>query len=331
LDNNDPFCEDTLDWLCDDSTEVTEDDTTNSDPWVVLVVDDDAGVHLATDMAIKHFRFEHSPLELIHAYSGQECLSIMASRDDVALILLDVVMESEDAGLNVVNYVRSELANNTTRIILRTGQPGLAPEHSVIRDYDIDGYSNKTQMTQQHLEGALYTSLRAYRDISRLNNHKQTIERIVDAISNISVIRDLSALRKEIFGQCKATLSVDNLSFFIVCIDSSQTQHKQANIKALTADDKSTKFHQQYNTKMLSASQQSMLKASLERRENFRLDNYILEFKSQGECDYLLAIEAETDYTDEDLPLIRLFLNNVILTYQRVLKQSMLGTQGSAM
>ena len=100
----------------------------------VLVVDDDETVIQVTRLVLSRFRFDNHALELIVAYSGAEAIKILSQRDDIAIVLLDVVMESDDSGFEVITYIRNQLHNYITRILLRTGQPGLAPERQVIND-----------------------------------------------------------------------------------------------------------------------------------------------------------------------------------------------------
>lgn len=130
---------------------VTDCSESDSSRWKVLIVDDDAAVHQATKLALKNFSFENKHLTLISAYSGEEAKKIIADRPDTAFILLDVVMETNDAGLQVVKYIREELKNQRVRVILRTGQPGDAPEESVILNYDINDYKLKVELTRQKL------------------------------------------------------------------------------------------------------------------------------------------------------------------------------------
>ena len=127
-------------------------------PWRVLVVDDEEEVHAVSKLALEDFEFNGRGLEMIHAYSGQEAKEIMAKEAEIALILLDVVMETDHAGLEVVQYIREQLGNRFVRIILRTGQPGQAPEYKVITEYDINDYKSKTELTRQKLFTAVYTS-----------------------------------------------------------------------------------------------------------------------------------------------------------------------------
>jgi len=327
LNDSEKIIDDGLDWLAEDEEEKHEFSEIDHNSWVILVVDDDEGVHQATDMAIQGFCFEGTPLDIIHAYSGQECQSIIEQRDDIALILLDVVMESEDAGLNAVKYIRSELSNNTTRIILRTGQPGIAPEQSVIRDYDIDGYSNKTKMTQQNLEGALYTSLRAYRDIRRSQALKKTLEQIIEAINNICVLEDLGSFSDTLLDQIKVILSVDNLSIFAISNDIQAIEDDKFSTKILKVNDHGIQFFDNNSRNALDKSQQKIFDESLQRKESFKLDNYIVQFlKGQNDNYCMLAVEIQNDFSDEHLSLIQLFLNNVLLAYEKILQRSMSST-----
>lgn len=132
--------------------------------WKVAIVDDDPAVHQATKLALKTFIFENKPLTFLSAYSGAEAQQLIADRSDIAFIFLDVVMETNDAGLKVVRYIREELKNQNVQIILRTGQPGEAPEESVIIAYEINDYKLKTELTRQKLVTATISALRAYRN-----------------------------------------------------------------------------------------------------------------------------------------------------------------------
>ena len=104
-------------------------------PWKVLIVDDEPEVHAVTRLVLGGFRFEGIRLDFLSAHSAAEARSLLRRHPDIAVLLLDVVMESEQAGLELVRDVREELANPFVRIVLRTGQAGQAPEHEVIAAY----------------------------------------------------------------------------------------------------------------------------------------------------------------------------------------------------
>jgi serine phosphatase RsbU (regulator of sigma subunit) len=139
--------------------------------WPVMIVDDEPEIHNITMLSLAEFTFQDKPLTFLNAYSGHEAKQLIGTHPDVALILLDVVMETDDAGLKLVKYIREELDNGRVRIILRTGQPGQAPEGRVIVDYDINDYKAKTELTTQKLFTTVVTALRAF-------HHLTTIEQL---------------------------------------------------------------------------------------------------------------------------------------------------------
>ncbi|MEG4488178.1 MULTISPECIES: ATP-binding protein [unclassified Microcoleus] len=133
-----------------------------SESWKILVVDDEAQVHTATEISLRKFVFENKSLTFINAYSAREAKQLIQENPDVAIILLDVIMETDDAGLNFVKYVREVLGNHLVRIILRTGQPGQVPEKSIIINYDINDYKTKTELTTSKLYTTILTALRSF-------------------------------------------------------------------------------------------------------------------------------------------------------------------------
>jgi len=147
--------------------------TPTNAPWKVLVVDDEEGIHGITRMIFRGYEFEQRPIELISAMSGAQAREKLAEHPDIALILLDVVMETDNAGLQLVEYIRHQLENRHVRIILRTGHPGYAPEADVIVDYDINDYLSKAELSASRLLTAVVVSLRAYRDIDAARRQSQ--------------------------------------------------------------------------------------------------------------------------------------------------------------
>jgi response regulator RpfG family c-di-GMP phosphodiesterase len=134
----------------------------------LMIVDDEPDIHTITQTVLKKFEFEGHGLEIINAYSAKEAYELLKKNQDTAIMLLDVVMESDDAGLKLVPLIRDELNNGDVRIILRTGQPGTAPEKEIIHDYDINDYKEKSELTIVKLYTALVASLRSYENIQAI-------------------------------------------------------------------------------------------------------------------------------------------------------------------
>lgn len=152
----------------------------SDETWQILVVDDDESVHQATRFALEDFRFENRRVDVISAYSGEQARQVIADNDSTAVVLLDVVMETEHAGLELVRWIRSERNNDRVRIVLRTGQPGYAPEFEIIRDYDINDYREKSDLDAARLLTSIYSALRSYRDIVRLENQASELRAALD-------------------------------------------------------------------------------------------------------------------------------------------------------
>ena len=127
---------------------------------LAAAVDDEPEVHQVTMLALQRLLYNGRELSFFSAYSAHEAEGLIAAHPDIAIALLDVVMETNQAGLSLVKYVREALGNKTIRIILRTGQPGEAPEEAIIRQYDINDYKTKTELTRQKLCTSILVSLR---------------------------------------------------------------------------------------------------------------------------------------------------------------------------
>ncbi|NBD23171.1 ATP-binding response regulator [Paenibacillus glycinis] len=147
--------------------------------WKFLIVDDDRDIHKVTKLVLEGQAFEARKLQFLSAYTAGEAVQLLERHPDIAVVLLDVVMETDDAGLMLVRHVRSVMGNSLVRIILRTGQPGQAPEHTVIRDYDISDYKEKTELTSTKLFSAVYASIRTYQHLSGVLAAKETLEQRV--------------------------------------------------------------------------------------------------------------------------------------------------------
>lgn len=185
--------------------------------WPILIVDDEPGIHAVTRLALKGVRFQGRPLELISAMSAHEAMEILRSRDDIAVALLDVVMETEDAGLALVKAIREDLQNRRIRIVLRTGQPGVAPEREVIETYDINDYRAKTDLTRDRLFTAVLGSLRSYDDLMTIEHSRRVIDanrrglmRIIEASSTIFRVQSPADFAQGVLNQLQDLLFAES-------------------------------------------------------------------------------------------------------------------------
>ena len=183
----------------------------SGDVWKVLIADDEDDVHEVTRFALNDVEFEGKRIEFVSVYSGKEAMTLLGENSEIALILLDVVMETEDAGLRVVQHIRNTLGNRIVRIILRTGHPGKSPERNVIVDYDINDYKEKTELTTAKLFASVITSLREYQHLSEVQAVKEDIEKENESLKTYLNWSDLK--HPEVFSKIK-TKNLNMLSLF---------------------------------------------------------------------------------------------------------------------
>jgi PAS domain S-box-containing protein len=197
--------DDDTDWMIEDEVQPSGQNRTGSanaaggpPPWRVLIVDDDVDVHVVTKFSLSNACFQGRRLSFLHAYSGEEALNVLRNTPDIALVLLDVIMETSDAGLLVARQIRDQLHNQLVRIVLRTGQPGQALEHSIILDYDINDFWCKTDLTTRKLFTTVISSLRAYAGLEEAHRHTLALQaelgearRLLDAVDQHAVIATL--------------------------------------------------------------------------------------------------------------------------------------------
>lgn len=163
------------------------------EPWTVLIVDDEEAVHTITRLVLAGLTFRNRPIQLLSAYTAQNGIELLRAHPEVALVLLDVVMETDDAGLRAVQQVREELNNVNVRVVLRTGQPGKAEERDVVVRYEIDGYELKTEQTSQNLVTVVIAALRSFELIRSTERNRAGLELIINATAEMSQLRTARA------------------------------------------------------------------------------------------------------------------------------------------
>lgn len=157
------------------------------DSWKILIIDDEEEVHRATRLALSDFRFEGRGISLISGYSAREARELIREHSDTAVMLLDVVMEADDSGLEATRYIRDKLGNKLVRIILRTGQAGQFPEEKVFEEYDINDFLEKADTTSHRLKTALKTGIRGFEHMKKIAEFAEIIE---DDLRSARIIQD---------------------------------------------------------------------------------------------------------------------------------------------
>ena len=174
------------------------------EPIKVLVVDDEPDVVAVTRLSLRGMRHSGRPVELVIATTGAGAVAAMRADPSIAVILLDVVMETDTAGLEACRAIREELGNRYVRILLRTGQPGAAPERATIDDYDIDGYLPKAELTTNRLYAAVRTALKAFEELVDLDRHRRALLLLNETAVSLHPYEPLRLMLERVLGAIAA-------------------------------------------------------------------------------------------------------------------------------
>ena len=181
----------------------------------VLVVDDEPDIYSLTKLSLRGMSYHGRPVEFVQAASGKEAVEAMQSHPETGVILLDVVMETQIAGLDACRTIRQQLGNRLVRILLRTGQPGVAPEKKVIDEYDIDGYLLKTELTTTRLYSSVRTALKGYEDLVELERHRALLKFIHDSAVQLHSFDPLEVALQRILA---TATTVSDASLGVLCL-----------------------------------------------------------------------------------------------------------------
>ncbi|MGL1891308.1 MAG: DUF3369 domain-containing protein [Spirochaetaceae bacterium] len=302
--------------------DITEEKSLQDDKqvWNILIVDDEPEIHRMTKMVLRDYRFKNRSLSITSAYSRREAIEILSKENDIALILLDVVMESDDAGLLCVKDIREKLKNHSVRIILRTGQPGQAPEQKVIVDYDINDYKLKTEITSQKLFTSVVSSLRTYHHIKILNRSRVGLERIIEGVGSLYDYKSFSLFASGILEQLISILQLEDDSFYLkfsslsAYLDESGDDYQ---IVAATGD-----FAGKEKINLCEAIsdplRSNLLKAIKDKSSSFDDNSYIGFFETATGGHTLLYLSCHSELCDTDKNLISLFIKNVSTVFEHI-------------
>lgn len=284
-------------------------------PWRVAVIDDEPDVHETTALAIGDAHILGRPLEFLHAYSAREGLELLARESDIAVILLDVVMEAPDAGLRMIEHIRHGLGLDATRIILRTGQPGYAPEIDAIRDFDINDYKTKSDLTRTKLYAALTAAIRSYQQISAINASLRGLELILRASSRLMAIQGVHSFAEGAVTQLAALLQVSAEG--LVCARSGAEPQLVARVVAGAG-----KFAAQID-RPLQDVPDARVRTTLERCLNERrsivaADQTVLFFGSAMGQDMAVFLDLAQPLDELGERLVGVFCNNIAACYDNV-------------
>lgn len=298
--------------------------------WKVLIVDDEDDVHSTTRLVLDDFSFEGAGLDFLSAYTAEEAVSVMQEHPDVAVILLDVVMETNHAGLELVKTIREEMKNSMVRIILRTGQPGQAPERQVIVEYDINDYKHKAELTAQRLFTSVFSALRSYRDLQVIEQNRKGLKHIIEASGSLFKQQSVGRLAQGVLTQVISLIGLRD-SVYIEGNGVAVSSPNKGNMRIIA----STGKYSVCNSSIEECSvitQQTKEQLELVRERGygcFANNDYIGYLPTHQKGSHMLYVEnCGSEFSEQDEDLLKIFSDNVGVAFDNIyLNQEILDTQ----
>src|ERR1700724_3193282 len=300
--------------LIDDTETAPEDHSARK--WKIAVIDDDQAVHDGTRFALSDYSLNGQTLEILSAYSAAEGRVLMRAHPDIAAVLLDVTRETDPAGLDLVEYTRNEIRNETVRIILRTGQPGQAPERRVIVQYDINDYKAKTELTADKLFTSLTAALRSYQQLERMVQTRRGLEIIIDAASTLYDFKSMQRLAEGVLTQIASLLNVD-CAGILVLRDGGAVGD---DFSVLAGSGCYSRFIGAAGSKSLDPDLRSMVEAAFRpRNEEFVDQRTVLYIRTGSGREVVVLLQAERQLSETDRSLIQIFGSRLSVAFDNVI------------
>jgi signal transduction histidine kinase/CheY-like chemotaxis protein len=284
--------------------------------WKIAVIDDEPAVHDGTRYALADYQLHGQGLEILSAYSAVEGRRLMRSHPDVAVVLLDVIMESDTAGLELVEFIRGDLKNDTVRIILRTGQPGQAPERRVIVDYDINDYKAKTELTADKLFTALTAALRGYQQLQRMVETRRGLEIIIDAASTLFDFKSMQRLAEGVLTQIASLLNVDCAGILVL----REPLSLQESFSVLAGSGCYSRFTGADGSQFIDHDLRQLVEeAFVRRRHEFSAQRSVLYIQTVSGSEVVVVLEAARHLSETDRTLVEIFCSRLSIAFDNVI------------
>lgn len=287
--------------------------------WKVLLIDDDQDVHDVTCLVLQDFQFAGRSLQFLHAHSAAEGYRLLLEHHDIAVALVDVVMETDSAGLDLVKRIREELNNTQIRLVLRTGQPGQAPEESVIVNYDINDYKDKTELTHIKLKTLLYTTLRSYRDIIALDASRRGLERVIEATGEINQSRSLHRFNSAILANLTRLLGFNEDSIYLSRLRAVAASHERDRYLVLAATGQFATLADDSNHPSLPPEVEVLFNRALKERQSVESEKHFVSyFCTERKNETLLFVGHDGTLSSLDRHLLSIYSSNLSVAFENL-------------
>jgi len=305
----------------------SEEEQSSSEPsqnkakvWRILVIDDDESVHQVTRLVLSDANIENRTLDIVSAYSSKQAQEILAKDDSFCMAFVDVVMETDHAGLELVEWIRNDLKNQAIRLVLRTGQAGTAPEAKVIKEFDINDYKEKTDFTAGKMTTTVYASIRAYRDIMTIQRSLDAFKKLITATHDLLKINQFKKFGSAALEHLLTLMEVDSSALYIA---RSQLEFDETSTNLIIAcTGKYVSESDSLESSDISVDVKAHIQQAFDKKQHYTNDQvFVGYYETSGNSASVLYIEFEDDAEHFKAHLAELFATNVTLILDSLSKQ----------
>lgn len=293
-------------------TTQTKQDAYGTRTWKVLSVEDNVAFQNTLELSLKNMEVFGQKIEFLKANNLAEASLILANHNDIIVVLMDVVMETDDAGLRLVRTIRDVMGNNLVRIILLTGQPGMAPQHNVMQDYDLDDYWCKSDLTHDRLYTLLTANIRSWLRISETMRARKGLQMIVDSSRQLLSRYEMNTFSEQMLKELEQLFNITDGNS--LCLRRKAAVNSVAETRVIAG----TGRYRPVIDKPVSVIDDPLfhqaLKQVLKSREHIVKDDYsILFFEDEvSQCEYIAFLPTSNRPLDKtEIELMRVFTTNI--------------------
>ncbi|QID19220.1 EAL domain-containing protein [Nitrogeniibacter mangrovi] len=280
-------------------------------PWRILSADDDLDFRQALSFAVRDMRILGRPVELITVASLSEAARLLARDRDFAVILVDVVMETDDAGIRLVKAIRDTLGLQEPRIVMLTGQPGFAPAEAVLETLDLSDYCLKSDLSHRGLKNILTAAIRAYDHLAEVSAARRGLQMILEASNHFAAARSVAQLAEAALVELAQLLGVPPDG--IVCVEArAQERTVPASPMVIGAAGRFTPFLHQAIDHLPEAPVAARIREVLARRTDVAGTDFQLIFvpRQLALSDYVIYIASGRPLERTERELVKVFAAN---------------------
>ncbi|MBJ7556021.1 EAL domain-containing protein [Marinomonas spartinae] len=286
----------------------------------VLSVEDDLDYQAALLTPMSSLKFNGKGVQILTANSAVSAATLLAQHSDISVILLDVVMETDTAGLCLVNTIRQELGNHLVRVVLLTGQPGMAPVKDIMNEYDIDDCWSKSELTHDHLQTIILSNLRTWHHLNTLREARQGLQFLVESTQRLAKRQDMIPYIQSV--QKEITQLFPCHKGCVVCASNVKNRlHLDQALVIAACGEFESFLHQPLNRISQNEALLAGMKQAFETRSHvFLEDKCVLYFANEelGDDEYIIIVTLSRRLAGNETTLLKVMSENISVGFRNV-------------